>query len=247
MDSSPRHLPWAPPRLSTQESLSRAEAFHALVDARRSVRFFSEDPVPRALIERAIAAASTAPSGAHRQPWRFVAISEPATKARLREAVEQEEYQGYEGGRMPPEWREAIAPMGTSWQKPYLEQVPWVIVLFAISQDIDPDGGPRKNYYVQESVGIAAGIFITAIQAMGLSTLTHTPSPMRFLSTLLERPANERPFMLFPVGYAAPDCTVPELRRKALDEVSVWVETPTATGDSETTPASPSRSRPSGP
>lgn len=242
-----RHLPYSPPRLDPEESLRRADAFTAMVDARRSVRFFSDDPVPRALIEKAIAAASTAPSGAHRQPWRFVAISDPATKARLRQAVEQEEFQGYEGGRMPQEWREAIAPMGTSWQKPYLERVPWVVVLFAISQDLDPEGGPRKNYYVQESVGIAAGIFVTAIQAMGLCTLTHTPSPMRFLSTLLERPANERPFMLFPIGYPAPDCTVPDLRRKRLDEVAVWIEGPTAaTSAIGTTGPSTGRPTPSG-
>ena len=219
-----RHVPYAPPRYSPQASLDRAHAFQEELAGRRSVRFFSDEPVPRELIERAIATASTAPSGAHRQPWRFVAISDPAIKGRIREAAEAEEYESYEGGRMPPDWRDAIAPMGTNWQKPFLETVPWIIVVFAEAYGLDDRGQRVKNYYVQESVGIATGFLIAALHHMGLATLTHTPSPMRFLSEILGRPANERPFMLFPVGYPTADCTVPDLERKTLDQVSVWFE-----------------------
>jgi nitroreductase len=206
--------------------LRRGQAFYYQMNERRSVRHFAPDPVPRELIELAIATASTAPSGAHRQPWRFVAVSDPALKRALREAAEAEERESYEGGRMPPEWREALVPLGTDWRKPFLETVPWIVVVFEEVSGYHPDGRARKNYYVKESVGIACGLFITALHQMGLATLTHTPSPMGFLAHILQRPENERPFMLFPVGYPAPDAQVPNLQRKPLSEVAVWHETP---------------------
>jgi nitroreductase len=202
--------------------LESARAFFELMDARRSVRHFSDDPVPRELVELAIRTASTAPSGAHRQPWRFVAVSDRAVKRRIREAAEQEERISYEGGRMPPEWLEALEPLGTGWQKPYLERVPWIVVVFEEVHGWKGDGSPRKNYYVKESVGIACGIFVAALHRMGLSTLTHTPSPMGFLRDILGRPKNERPYILFPIGYPAPDAEVPDIQRKPIEEVALW-------------------------
>lgn len=222
--TEPRFIPHRPPRLPPEQGLARGLELLQELDARRSVRHFAPDPVPRAMIEAAIRAASTAPSGAHRQPWRFVAVSDHALKRRIREAAEVEERQSYEGGRMPPEWREALEPLGTDWQKPYLELVPWIVVAFEEVTGVAADGSPRKNYYTRESVGIACGLFIVALHRMGLATLTHTPSPMGFLSELLGRPRNERPFVLFPVGYPASDARVPDLRRKGLDEVAVWFE-----------------------
>ena len=222
MDQYP-FIPYQPKRLSESESAQRARAFCQLMAERRSVRHFSAEPVPRELIELAIETASSAPSGAHRQPWRFVAISNADVKRRIREAAETEERVSYEGGRMPAEWLEAIAPLGTDWHKPYLETVPWIVVVFEELFRLDSDGARRKNYYVKESVGIACGLFITALHDMGLATLTHTPSPMAFLSRILDRPDNEKPYILFPVGYPAPGATVPDLRRKPLDEVAIWV------------------------
>ncbi|MEO0743050.1 MAG: nitroreductase family protein [Bacteroidota bacterium] len=208
---------------SPETMADRARTFFEDLDRRRSVRDFSDRPVPRALIEDAIRTASTAPSGAHMQPWTFVAVSNPATKRRIREAAEQEEYESYHG-RMSDEWLDALAPIGTDWHKPFLETVPWIVVLFAQNYGLDDAGAKVKHYYVQESCGIAAGLFIAALHRTGLATLTHTPSPMRFLSTLLERPANERPYILFPIGYPADDAQVPALQRKPLEDVSVWVE-----------------------
>ena len=208
----------APP----EESAARAEAFYREMDRRRSVRDFSDRPVPRALVERAIQTASTAPSGAHMQPWTWVAVSDPALKRQIREAAEAEEREGY-GGRMSDEWIEALAPLGTDWQKPFLESAPWLVVLFAQRYGLD-GGEKKKHYYVQESCGIAAGLFIVALHHMGLATLTHTPSPMRFLAEVLDRPPNESALILFPVGYPADGASVPDLRRKPLDEVAVWCE-----------------------
>lgn len=200
----------------------RAERFYEELDARRSVRDFSSEPVPRALIELAIRSASTAPSGAHQQPWTFVAVDDPAIKRRIRVAAEEEERRSYEGGRMSAEWLRALEPLGTDWRKPYLETVPWLVVLFEQAHGFHEDGTRKKHYYVRESVGIAAGLFIVALHHMGLATLTHTPSPMRFLTEILGRPEHERPFVLFPVGFPAEGATVPVLRRKTLDEVAVW-------------------------
>jgi nitroreductase len=206
-----------------REILDQALKFYREMNRRRSVRQFSPDPVPRKLIELAIQTASSAPSGAHRQPWKFVAISDPSIKKKIRQAAEREEKKSYEE-RMPEEWLEALEPIGTDWRKPFLEIVPWIIVVFAESYGFESDGSRRKNYYVQESVGIACGLFIAAIHQMGLVTLTHTPSPMKFLSEILNRPENERPYILFPVGYPAGNAMVPNLRRKELNQVAVFLE-----------------------
>lgn len=216
-------VPYRPRRLSPEQGLERAEALLSRLSARRSVRDFSPAPVPRQLVADAIRAASTAPSGAHKQPWTFVAVSDPAIKAQIRQAAEEEERRSYDG-RMSPEWLEALAPLGTDWRKPYLETAPWLVVLFAQRWGIGADGQKIKHYYVQESCGIAAGLFICALHEAGLSTLTHTPSPMAFLSRILERPDNERPMILFPIGYPTDDALVPDLERKPLEEVSVWFE-----------------------
>ncbi|MFQ5740432.1 MAG: nitroreductase family protein, partial [Acidobacteriota bacterium] len=204
-----------------EEMLRRAEAYYQELNQRRSIRHLSSDPVPRGLIELAIRTASTAPSGAHRQPWKFVVVGDPALKRKIRIAAEKEEKISY-GGRMPRDWLEALAPLGTEWRKPFLETAPWLVVVFAESHGWNRDGSKRKNYYVRESVGIACGLFIAALHHMGLVTLTHTPSPMGFLSTLLERPSNERPYILFPIGYPAQNADVPDLTRKPLEEVAVW-------------------------
>jgi nitroreductase len=190
---------------------------------RRSVREFSSEPVPRELIELAIAAAGTAPSGANRQPWHFVAVADPAVKAEIRRAAEAEERAFYQGGRATPAWLAAVAPLGTSWQKPFLDTAPWLVAVFKQLSRAAEDGGTETNYYVSESVGIACGLFITALHHMGLATLTHTPQPMRFLSRILGRPDNERPFILFPVGYPAPQCRVPAITKKALSDISSWI------------------------
>ncbi len=220
-DSDPSFVDYRPPRLDAAESQVRGAAFEELMQARRSVRHFSAEPVPRSLIERAIRTAGAAPSGAHRQPWRFVAVSEAPIKRAIRLAAEREEELSY-GGRMSAEWREALRPLGTDADKAYLELVPWIVVIFEERHGVDKDGGIIKNYYVKESVGIACGLFIAALQTMGLATLTHTPSPMGFLSRILGRPAHERPYILFPIGYPAADARVPDLRRKSLDELAIW-------------------------
>lgn len=223
MAASSGFIPYQPPRLDPAEQQRRADALYAELDARRSVRFFSDEPVPRRLVERAIQIASTAPSGAHRQPWRFVAVADPVLKQRIRAGAEAEEKASYDA-RMSDEWLRAIEPMGTTWQKPFLETVPWIVVVFAQAYALEDQGQRVKNYYVQESVGIACGFFIAALHHLGLATLTHTPSPMRFLSEILGRPANERPFMLFPVGYPSADCVVPDLQRRPLDLVATFHE-----------------------
>jgi iodotyrosine deiodinase len=221
-------IPYALPHFGPEEMLRRAREIEEELGRRRSVRHFSSRSVPRELIELAIRTASAAPSGAHRQPWKFVAVSDPEIKRRIREAAEKEEKLNYEGGRMPPEWREALARLGTDWRKPYLETVPWIVVVFEEVHGVSREGQPIKNYYVKESVGIACGFFLVALHHMGLATLTHTPSPMHFLSHILGRPDNERPYILFPVGYPADDARVPDLKRKTLDEVALWNPIPPA-------------------
>ena len=215
------YLKYLPERVPADEALERGRAFHAELDERRSVRFFSDAPVPRELIETAIRAASTAPSGAHQQPWTFVCVSDPDLKRQIREAAEVEERKSYEG-RMSEEWMEALRPLGTDWNKPYLETVPWIVVVFAQSYGLKADGSKLKHYYVKESVGICCGLFIAALHKMGLATLTHTPSPMGFLGKILGRPDNEKAYILFPVGYPAEDCVVPDIERKTLEQVSAW-------------------------
>jgi len=218
-------IPYNPPRLDPLTQRERGNVFFEEMDKRRSVRFFSDDPVPIELVELAVKTASTAPSGAHMQPWSYVVTGDPDIKRQIREAAEEEERLNYEGGRLPPHWRQDLEPLGTDWHKPFLETVPWVVVLFEQRYRIRPDGERGHNYYVKESVGLSGGIFIAALHQMGLATLTHTPSPMRFLANLLGRPENERPFCLFPIGYPSEDCVVPDLRRKSLDEVMVEIGT----------------------
>ncbi len=220
MESLP-HLPYRHVVLPDAEMSQRAGDFYELMHKRRSVRKFSDKPVPRRLIELAIMTAGTAPSGAHRQPWKFVAVEDAALKREIRIAAEKEEYESYHH-RMSDEWLEALAPLGTDWHKPYLEVAPWLVVCFAESHGLAEDGSRRKNYYVQESCGIACGLFIAAVHNMGLVTLTHTPSPMRFLRDILGRPSNERAYILFPVGYPADDALVPFLERKDLRDLVQW-------------------------
>jgi nitroreductase len=214
-------IPYEPLGVPDGTRISVAKAVFEEMDRRRTVREFTDKPVPREMIDYAIMAASTAPSGAHMQPWTFVVVGDPEVKRQIRSAAEQEERENYEGGRLPPHWREDLAQIGTDWEKPFLEVAPWLVVVFEQRFGTQPDGTKQHHYYVKESVGIACGFFIDALHRMGLSTVTHTPSPMLFLKKLLKRPDNERPFILFPVGYAAEDCRVPDLQRKALNEVAV--------------------------
>ena len=214
---------YEPERYSTDEMARRASAFHELMEARRSVRMFADDSVPLSLIEAAVATASTAPSGAHKQPWTFVATNDPVVKRAIKEAAEEEERTNYLDNRMNEEWQETLAPIGTDWHKEFLEVAPWIVVLFEQRYEQLANGERRKNYYVKESCGIAAGLFIAALQNMGLATLTHTPSPMAFLTKVLGRPENERPFVLFPVGYPLPGVQVPDLQRKPLEDVLVRI------------------------
>lgn len=207
-------------RYPEAEMLDRAKSFHALLDRRRSVRHFSAEPVPFEVIAEVVRAASTAPSGAHKQPWTFCVVGNAELKRRIREAAEEEERINY-GGRMSEEWLEDLKPFATDWQKPFLEIAPWLVVVFKRAYEVEPDGSKHQNYYVQESVGIATGMLLAAAHNAGLATLTHTPSPMNFLAEVLGRPANERPFLLIPMGLPAQDCRVPSLLRKPLEQVLV--------------------------
>jgi iodotyrosine deiodinase len=219
---SPRpFVPLVHERIPLADSLARGRAFLEEMDRRRTTRHFSTDPVPRELIELAIRTAGTAPSGAHQQPWTFVAVASADLKGQLREAAEREERAFYQG-KAPREWLEALAPLGTDEHKPHLTDAPWVVVLFRQAYGLDADGTKRTFYYTDESCGIAAGLFIAAIHRMGLVTLTHTPNPMGFLRELLERPVNEKAMLVMPVGYPAPEAKVPDLQRKALEEIAAW-------------------------
>jgi len=215
--------PFVPLDYTRPEAAEQAETssgFLARLSRRRSVRQFSTEPVPHELVANAVAAAGTAPSGAHQQPWTFVVVSDPAVKAELRAVAEEEERRNY-AGRMSEEWIAALAPLGTDEHKTHLEDAPYVIVVFEQVYGLDPDGRKRKHYYARESVGIAVGFLLVALHEAGLVALTHTPSPMGSIRTLLGRPANERAFCVIPVGYPAEDCVVPDLTRKRLDEILV--------------------------
>ena len=196
---------------------AQASAHLAAMKQRRSVREFSPDPIPLDVVRTCIETATRAPSGANKQPWSFALVTDPALKRRIREAAEEEERRTYTQ-RMSDEWREALEPLGTDWRKPFLETVPALIVMLRRDWELASDGSRRKNYYVQESCGIALGFLITALHLAGLATLTHTPSPMGFLARILERPPNEKAYMLLPVGYPAEDCTVPVIGRRPMDE-----------------------------
>ena len=217
------HIPYSLERFTAAEILEKSGHWYEMLDKRRSVRSFSTESVPKAVIENLIKTASTAPSGAHRQPWTFCAISDPEMKHKIRVAAEKEEKENYEG-RMSDRWLKDLAPLATDWNKPFLDDAPWLIVVFKKVYDWDENGEKQNNYYVSESVGIACGMLIAAIHHAGLVTLTHTPSPMNFLEKLLDRPANERAFLLLPVGYAQAPAYVPDLRRKSLEEVAVFYE-----------------------
>jgi len=215
------HVPLVFPRIAPEEQLRASVEFVTRMASRRSVRFFSPEPVPFELIENAVRCASLAPSGANQQPWKFVVVRDPEIKRRIREAAEAEERESYDR-RMPSEWLQALAPLGTDWHKEFLETAPYLIVVFRVDFGLLPsaEGEQKiKHYYVQESVGIAAGFLLAALHISGLATLTHTPSPMGFLSSVLDRPKNERPFLLIPVGFPAPDATVPAITKKGLSEV----------------------------
>ena len=214
------HSPWNPGTSAEQA----ARQFHETMSCRRSIRHFASTPVALEVIEHCIAAAATAPSGANKQPWRFVAVSDPAIKREIRIGAEAEEREFYEH-RATKEWLADLEPLGTGIDKPFLEEAPWLIVIFKlVKEDPDPTGHQGKVYYPEESVGIAAGMLITALHLAGLATLTHTPSPMAFLARILGRPAHERPFLLLPVGYPVVDCRVPDLTRKPLHEIMVLKE-----------------------
>ncbi len=207
--------------LTKEEILEKSQCFFTLMNQRRSVREFSDQPVEKEVIENIIKTASSAPSGAHKQPWTFCVVSDPLLKTQIRIAAEKEEKESY-NHRMSAEWLKDLEKFDTNWEKPFLETAPYLIVIFKKIYDLDTNGIKHSNYYVQESVGIAAGFLITAIHQAGLVTLTHTPSPMNFLCSLLNRPVNEKPFLLLPVGFAAKTAKVPIIDRKTLDEVSKW-------------------------
>ncbi|MBK6898428.1 MAG: nitroreductase family protein [bacterium] len=225
MDRDPR-IPLVFRERTPSEAAARARDFVEDLARRRSVRDFSDRPVPAALIADCLRAAASAPSGANQQPWHFVAVGDPVVKQRIREAAEAEERTFY-GGRAPGEWLAALRPLGTDASKPFLEKAPWLIAIFQLRQGVGPGGERVTHYYPTESVGIATGMLIAALHRAGLATLTHTPSPMNFLNEVLGRPRHERPFLLLVVGHPAPGCTVPDLRRKPFDEVATFLEAAT--------------------
>lgn len=209
-------------QLSHEEMIAHSANYFEFMSSRRSIRHFSDRPVPKEVIENLIKTAASAPSGAHKQPWHFCAISSPEVKKKIRVAAEKEEYENYHG-RMSEDWLEDLEPFATDWHKPFIETAPWLIAVFKKPYDLE-EGEKKQNYYVNESVGIASGILISAIHQAGLVTLTHTPSPMNFLQEILRRPSNERGFLLMPVGYPANGAKVPSLDRKTLSEVADFIE-----------------------
>jgi len=215
-----KHISYEFPRVPKSEMLVRSAGLKKQMRTRRSCRAFSPEGVPCELVENLVAVAHSAPSGANRQPWRFVAVDDPATKHEIRLAAEAEERESYEH-RFPPDWLAALEPLGTNAEKPFLEIAPWLIVVFRIDWE-GSDGQRVQNYYPAESVGIAAGMFLMACHQVGLATLTHTPNPMKFLREILGRPINEKPFLLIPIGYPAADCTVPDISKKPLESVLQW-------------------------
>lgn len=217
------HTPFYSEEFTEAEMLSRARKYYAELSTRRSVRHFSDRPVAKEVIEQLILSAGTAPSGAHKQPWKFCAISSEEIKQKIRIAAEEEERANY-NSRMSEQWLKDLAPLGTDTNKEFLEIAPWIIVVFKEAYEIGTKEEKLTNYYVNESVGIACGMLISAIHNVGLVTLTHTPSPMNFLSNILQRPKNERPYLLLPVGYAAKDALVPDIERKKLSQITEFYE-----------------------
>lgn len=217
-----KHVLYQSDSISAEESIDKSKRFYEWLDSRRSVREYSDQPVPKQIIENIIMSASTAPSGAHKQPWTFCAVSNSELKAKIRAAAQEEERESY-ANRMSDRWLKDLAPLGTNDHKPFIEKAPWIIVVFKRVSEHE-NGVKHNNYYVNESVGIASGMLISAIHDAGLVTLTHTPSPMNFLSKLLDRPGNERAFLLLPIGYPEQPAYVPDLKRKSLEEVAVFYE-----------------------
>lgn len=214
-------IPYQPTKKTKAESIKASQEFFEIIDKRRSVRFFSNEDVPEEIIDNIIKAASSAPSGAHKQPWTFCVISNKQLKHKLRELAEHEEQINYES-RMSETWKEDLTHLGTDDIKEFIDIAPWIIVVMRKPYDFDEEGKKINNYYVNESVGIASGFLISAIHYAGLATLTHTPSPMGFITKALGRPENEKPFLLLPVGYPSEDCTVPDLKRKELNEIAFY-------------------------
>jgi nitroreductase len=204
------------------EMATRSQLFFEWMNTRRTVREFSDKNIPEQVIENILLSASTAPSGAHKQPWTFCVVKNPEVKKQIRIAAEKEEKESYEN-RMTDEWLKDLQPIGTDWHKPFLETAPYLIVVFKRSYEFDSSHQKHQNYYVTESCGIACGFLLTAIHDAGLVALTHTPSPMNFLTKILNRPENEKPFLLIPVGYPADECWVPDLKRKSIGEICVWI------------------------
>ena len=219
MPAEPKFVPLRFHEYTPEEMLLRSQEFHEEMQRRRTVRQFADRPVPEEILRNAIKTAGTAPSGAHKQPWTFILVGDPAAKARIRQAAEAEEKESYER-RMPKEWLDALAPLGTDWRKPFLTICPWLIVVMAQTYAATPRG-LAKHYYVQESVGIATGFLLAALHHAGLATLTHTPSPMGFVRDILLRPDEERVFLIVAAGYPAPGCEVPDLVRKPLERILV--------------------------
>ena len=215
-------IPYEGQELTQEEMASAAAGYYQFMNKRRSLREFSDKPVPKEVIENILLTASSAPSGAHKQPWTFCVVSDPVIKKEIRKAAEEEEYENYHG-RMSDDWLKDLEKFETDWHKEFLEMAPYLIVVFKKTYDVS-EGDKSKNYYVNESVGLACGFLLTAIHNAGLVALTHTPSPLGFLHKILERPENEKPYLLIPVGYAADDAKVPDLRRKDLSEMAVFYE-----------------------
>jgi iodotyrosine deiodinase len=215
------YIAYTKPILRDEDLLERSKSFYNFMDNRRSVREFSNRMVPREVIDNLIRTASTAPSGAHKQPWTFCVVSNPEVKKQIRIAAEEEELESYES-RMSSDWLEDLKPLGTDWHKPFLETAPYLIIVFRRIYEFGAEGKKKNNYYVQESVGLATGFLLAAIHNAGLVALTHTPSPMNFISKILSRPENEKPFLLIPVGYPAHECWVPDIKRKELEAICVF-------------------------
>lgn len=215
------HIVHSPNKYPADEMVKRSKDFYHCMKERRTVREISDKPIPKGIIENMILSASTAPSGAHKQPWVFCVVSNPKIKKAIRKAAEKEEYESY-NGRMSERWKKDLEPLGTNWKKPFIEEAPYLIVVFKKVYELDEYGTKHNNYYVNESVGIACGFLISAIHNAGLITLTHTPSPMNFLSKILKRPNNERAYLLLPIGYPQNEVFVPKLKRKNLDEVIAY-------------------------
>ena len=223
--SSVKHpfIPYAAPKYTQEQSVEKSKEYYDFMNLRRSVRDYSDKDIPREVIENIVMTAGTAPSGAHKQPWTFCVIRSADLKKQVRELAEEEERKNYEG-RMSDRWLKDLEPFGTNPVKEFIEVAPWIIIVLKRSFDYDEDGNKTQNYYVNESVGIAAGMLISAIHNAGLVTLTHTPSPMNFIAKALGRPDNEKPFLLLPVGYPAENCEVPDLKRKDLEEIAIFYE-----------------------